>query len=56
METDDRRPFHLAKATEGESLLAVSVFSVIYKAKSATDQRRGKSVFKVSERRGGVGK
>lgn len=31
----------LAKAREGESLLIVSVFSVIYKAKLATDQRRG---------------
>lgn len=30
-----------AKAREGESLLIVSVFPVIYKAKLATDQRRG---------------
>lgn len=30
----------MAKAREGEFLLIVSVFSVIYKAKLATDQRR----------------
>ena len=38
----DARSFNLAKARGGDSLLIVYISSVIYKAKSATEQRRRK--------------
>lgn len=42
MATDARRSLDVAKATEGDSLLMVGIFSVMYKGKSATEQRQGK--------------